>query len=76
MARNSPITVTLTRALTQKSNLIKHGSKYWQNEVFGLLFCTCRIRSTHNTHFPSFESEDEAFHIDVSLLERASNVHN
>ncbi|QKX61359.1 uncharacterized protein TRUGW13939_08507 [Talaromyces rugulosus] len=59
-----------------RDNLIKHGSKYWQNEVFGLLFCTCRIRGTHNTNFPSFESEDEAFRIDVSLLERASNVHN
>lgn len=33
-----------------RDNFIKHGMKYCTAEVFGLLFCTCRIRGTINSH--------------------------
>lgn len=57
-----------------RNNFIRLGTKFWRDEVFGLLFCTCRIRDTPGTDFSSINSGDNAFQIDLSFLERASNV--
>lgn len=34
-----------------RDNFIVHGMKYCRAEVFGLLFCTCRVRNTRNTDY-------------------------
>jgi Domain of unknown function (DUF3425) len=57
-----------------RDNFLRLGPKYWRDEVFGLLFCTCRIRGTPDTDFSTIDSGDYAFQIDLSFMERASNA--
>jgi hypothetical protein len=57
-----------------RNNFIRLGRNYWRDEIFGLLFCTCRIRGTPITDFSSVNSGDKEFQIDLSFMERASNA--
>jgi hypothetical protein len=47
--------------------------KYCRGEVFGLLFCTCRIRDTPNADFVVRNGGADT-QIDTDFLDRASNV--
>lgn len=56
-----------------RDNLIKHGLKYCRPEVFGLLFCTCRVRDTPNSDF-LIRNGEANIQIDPFFLHRISNL--
>jgi hypothetical protein len=56
-----------------RDNFIKHGMKYCRGEVFGLLFCTNRIRDTPNADFV-VRSGGAALQIDPHFLDQISNL--
>lgn len=59
-----------------RDNFIRLGPSYWRDEVFGLLFCTCRIRDTPDTGFSTTDFGGNTFQIDLSFMERASHADN
>jgi hypothetical protein len=56
-----------------RDNLIKYGMKYCTAHVFGLFFCTCRVRDTANTDIiaPNEGSDPK---VDPNFLAKISTV--
>jgi hypothetical protein len=55
-----------------RDNFIKHGMKYCRTDVFGLLFCTLRIRDTPNSDFIVQEEGVEPY-VDPEIIKKMSS---
>jgi hypothetical protein len=56
-----------------RDNFIRTGMKYCRSEVFGLLFCTCRIRDTPNSDFVTRTRGGDP-EVDPKFIEKISTV--
>lgn len=67
-----------------RDNFVKHGTKYCREEVFGLLFCTCRVRDTPNSDFlirntssgSGGNGEENVYQVDPAFAHRITQVEN